>query len=156
MKTLLAALALLTGSALACTTASTVIAEGSCSTCAIQQPDQPAIPQTPEDSCNNCAIPTPPAQKLAENCSSCAVDQPSDAIPSEPNDNCSTCGTTTPPSQQLAESCSNCAVDQPSDEPIIRQEPADCGSASCLTPRPAPQRADVMPIVVAERSGTGC
>ena len=64
MKTLLAALALLTGSALACTTASTVIAEGSCSTCAIQQPDQPAIPQTPEDSCNNCAIPTPPAQKL--------------------------------------------------------------------------------------------
>ena len=78
MRTLLAALVLsaaLTGSALASTTAPIVIADGSWTGYAIQQPDEPAIPQTLENgaSCSGCAIRIPPAQKLADNgvCSSC-------------------------------------------------------------------------------------
>ena len=44
---------------------------------------------------------------------------------------------------------------KPSDEPSIRQEPADCGSQGCVTPRPAPQRAEAKPIIVADRAGNG-
>jgi hypothetical protein len=47
METLLAVLAL--GAAYASTTAPIVIADGSCSGCAIQQPDEPPIPKTPEN-----------------------------------------------------------------------------------------------------------
>jgi hypothetical protein len=48
--------------------------------CAVEQPDEPAIPQTPEDCSggSNCATPTPPAQKLVCAGSNCAVEQPSD------------------------------------------------------------------------------
>ena len=52
-------------------------ADGSCSGCAVQQPDTPVMPQTPEDGggCSGCATPIPPAQKLADggNCTGCAL-----------------------------------------------------------------------------------
>jgi hypothetical protein len=57
----------------------TAFADG-CNTCAVQLPDTPAIPQTPEDGgggCSNCALPTPAPQRLADGgCTNCAVDQP--------------------------------------------------------------------------------
>jgi hypothetical protein len=57
-----------------------VQADANCSNCAVQQPDQPAIPQTPEDGtgCSNCAIPVPVPQKLADSCTNCAIEQPGD------------------------------------------------------------------------------
>jgi hypothetical protein len=81
MRTLLAALALI---ALA-STATPALADCNSSACAVQQPDTPALPQTPEG-CDSCALPTPPAQKLAE-CINCAVEQPdTPAIPQKPED----------------------------------------------------------------------
>jgi hypothetical protein len=57
----------------------TAVQADSCGNCAVQQPDQPAIPQTPEDCAgSNCAIPVPVLQKLAGDCTSCATEQPSD------------------------------------------------------------------------------
>ena len=45
-----------------------------CNGCAVQQPDTPALPLTPEDgsNCSGCATPTPPILKLADPCSNCA------------------------------------------------------------------------------------
>jgi hypothetical protein len=56
-----------------------------CAPCAIEQPDTPAIPQTPGD-CTSYALPTPPALKLA-NCGGCAIEQPdTPALPQTPED----------------------------------------------------------------------
>ena len=52
--------------------------------CAVEQPDTPALPQTPEDCTGpSCATPMPPALKVASPCDggNCAVDEP---ISSEP------------------------------------------------------------------------
>jgi len=61
MRTLLAALALI---ALASTATPALAEPCEGSSCPVQQPDAPALPQTPEDCSGvNCALPTP-VQKL--------------------------------------------------------------------------------------------
>ena len=96
--TLLAALTLvsLTGPAFA--------DNSTCSGCAIKQPDQPAIPQTPQDATSCCALPIPAPQWLAEGCSNCAVDQPDmPVLPQTPADaGCSGCALPTHPGQRAA------------------------------------------------------
>jgi hypothetical protein len=76
----------------------TAFADGGCSSCAVQQPDTPAIPQMPEDGsggCSGCALPAPAPQRLADSgsCSTCAVDQPdTPVLPQIPSDGgCSGC-----------------------------------------------------------------
>jgi hypothetical protein len=75
----------------------TVVADGCGSAnCAVERPDTPAIPQTPEDcTSQGCATPTLPVQKLACDSSNCAIQQPSDEpiTTQEPKDcqgNCAT------------------------------------------------------------------
>ena len=107
--TLLAALALvsLTGPA------SADNGGGGCNGCAIQQPDQPAILQTPQDggggNCSGCALPTPAPQRLADKgggCSGCDVEQSdTPVLPQTPADgsaNCNGCALPTHPGQRAA------------------------------------------------------
>jgi hypothetical protein len=60
----------------------TVVTDGCGSAnCAVEQPDTPAIPQTPEDcTSQGCATPTLPVQKLACDSSNCATP----ALPAKP------------------------------------------------------------------------
>jgi hypothetical protein len=79
-----------------------VVADGSCSSCAIQQPEGPAI------------LPALPIQTLADggNCSGCAVEQPDGpTLPQTPEDGaggCSTCAIPTLPKFKVADGCTGC------------------------------------------------
>jgi hypothetical protein len=79
---------------------------GNCSGCAVQQPDTPVMPQTPEDGqgCSSCALPTPTPQRMAEGgCSGCAVEQPdTPVLVPTPEDNCNGCATPPFPRQRAA------------------------------------------------------
>jgi hypothetical protein len=125
MKTLLAAVALV-----ALASAATPAFADPSSNCAVQQPDTPALPQIPADSCSQCALPTPPVQKLADcTTAGCAVEQPdTPAIPPTPEDasGCSGCALPTLPVLKLADGtgCTNCAVEQP-DTPAVPQTPEE-------------------------------
>jgi hypothetical protein len=81
----------------------------SCNGCAVQQPDSPSPPTTPEDagSCSGCALPTPAPQRFADgggNCSGCAVDQPDAPVlmPTPEDGSCSSCATPPVHSQRAA------------------------------------------------------
>jgi hypothetical protein len=85
--------------------------------CVIRQPsDEPIIQPEPKD-CNNCAVPAPILpQRLAGDCSGCAVEQPDTVVlPPTPEDNCGNCALPTLQSPRAAfraivvvDSCSNC------------------------------------------------
>src|SRR5215831_6915286 len=84
-----------------------------CSTCAVEQPDTVVLPPMPGAAeCNNCTVPAPPPQRLAE-CGGCAVEQPDTVVlPPTPEDGCNNCVLPTPAPQRLADSCSSCAIQQ--------------------------------------------
>ena len=64
---------------------------GHCSDCAVEHPDAPILPQTPEENCSSRAVPTPAPQRLADNCSTCAIQQDDEPIITQEPRDCGTC-----------------------------------------------------------------